>query len=272
MERVWTKRGEMTDYDKEVIEGMVREIWGEAKTDLERGCWPVLRVLITGRVWVDMGKDYEDEDDIDRLVAEDFPDEEDYIGPPERAILERLNYLYLEKKLEPLFVYTEDDCLCMRRFDPVTVWKWIPETLLVQIIGHELDRFGTDGPMAAEVIEQGDFYKALFNYFYKKHGPVALRIPMPSDTSYRYTGAMYLSSILLFGKPGCYDIPVNNICGHPGLPALFRLENTRPLSPEERKQHAELCEDFGELNFITNNELSFIINTLEANSESGPRP
>ena len=200
MERkVWTARGVMTDADKPVIAAIA----GKSK--------PAARIFVTGEA------------------------AEGYLGDEAVRLLVNINDVYYENNAasEPLFVETRKDTVRMTRFDPAFVWRCFYPGLLAELIEEEAARLGVG--MNPHDMEHFDFYEQMVADLRPKEGFI---VPVVKDRKSldEFYNAVYLSCLLLFGKPNYMDIPAAEHFAMPGVAEFMRSAEYRELNRIERKE------------------------------------
>ena len=226
--RSWTARGEMQEADKAVIQALVNKNLVAA------------RILVTGEV------------------------HERYIGDAAVRLLVNINDTLYENGavFEPLFVQTKDNTIRMTRFDPDVVWRWFHPDILVRLVADEAARLHVDiDPLG---MDHFDFYEEVVNCIRKK---ADLGIPIAwkdSDLDTYYT-ALYLSCLILFGKPGYLDIPVAQYFAQPAVVECLVEMDYRFLTTAELNKLEELGKKYCHIQALTNPELKFIVSLYERN-------
>jgi hypothetical protein len=222
----WTARGEMLSADKAVIQGI---------TDKNR---VAARIFVTGEV------------------------AESYIGEAATRLLTSVNDVYYENNAgaEPLFVNTRDDTVRMTRFDPRRVWGCFHPDVLVELVKAEIDRLGVDmDPWQMEYI---DFYQNMVAALKDTHGDAVAAVKKGAGIDGFYHG-VYLSCLLLFGKPGYMDIPVAEHFAQKEAADFLRNAEFLQLNEPERKKLELLRKDYGSIRVLTNPEMHFIVDFYE---------
>jgi hypothetical protein len=231
--RVWTARGVVTAGDKAVIKRIA-------------GHNPVAsRIFLTGEV------------------------HEDYIGETASILLTSINDVidgsmkghdgkYIE---EPLFVRTKQETIQMSRFEPEAVWKTFNPDLLQQIQKEEEKRLGIEVQL-----DEFDFYQSLISTFKAEHGGYIF----PDVEKYSgldvFYNIMYLSALLLYGKPGYMAVPVSQHFALPESADFIRAVKFRQLNKAEQKKIAELREKHKVVQGLTNPELKFLLSLYDADA------
>jgi hypothetical protein len=233
--RVWTARGVVTEADKHAI----LSIAGMNRV--------ASRIFLTGEV------------------------HEGYLGEAAAILLDATNDVIdgatkgFEgagvKIEEPLFIRTRQETIQMARFEPETVWRVIGMDLLQQIQAEEEKRLGVEVQL-----DEFDFYQSLTLTFKAGHGehifPVAEKYGSP-DVFYNI---MYLSALLLYGKPGYMAVPVSQHFALPENAGFIRAVKFRPLTKAEQKKMVELREKHKVVQGLTNPELNFLLSLYDADA------
>jgi len=160
--------------------------------------------------------------------------------------------------IEPLFTETLRKTIRMSRFDPKFVWKCFDPRKLVDLIDAESKRLEL-GMDAATELEYMDYYESIIHYMKEKNGeyfiPV-LKRHMNMDYHFCVT---YLTSLILFNKPGYMGVHVSEYFIDPVMLSYMRDMEYRNLTTEEQKEVKKLREKSGYLKALTNDELLFLV-------------
>jgi hypothetical protein len=222
----WTARGEMLDADKAVIQGI---------TDKNR---VAARIFVTGEV------------------------AESYIGDAATRLLISINDVYYENNAgaEPLFSDTLNDTIRMTRFDPRFVWRCFHPDILIDLVQAEIDRLGVD--MDPWGMNYCDFYQNMVVAMKDTHGEAVAVVKTGGDIDDLYRG-IYLSCLLLFGKPGYMDVPVAEHFAQRDAADFLRGAGIFQLNEPERKKLEGLRKDYGNIHSLTNPEMQFVADLFE---------
>jgi hypothetical protein len=221
-DKAWTKRGEMLDADKAVIRGMADKNLAAA------------RIFVTGEA------------------------AEYYIGEAATRLLVNVNDVYYKNKAAtaPLFVQTRQDTVRMTRFDPEFVWRCFSPDILTKLVEAEIDRLGVD--MDPWKMDRFDFYESMIAAVKIKTGDAAVAIKQGGSMDDFYN-AVYLSCLLLFGKPGYLDVPVAEHFAQRSAADYLRNMQAAALDEPARKKLAALRQEYGEIDALTNPEMLFVV-------------
>jgi hypothetical protein len=222
----WTARGKMISGDKAVI---------RAVADKNR---VAARIFVTGEI------------------------AESCIGEAATRLLTSVNDVYYENNAgeEPLFIDTRDETIRMVRFDPRRVWQCFHPDLLVELVQAEIDRLGIDmDPWQMEYI---DFYQNMVSALKDTHGEAVAAVKKGAGIDGFYHG-VYLSCLLLFGKPGYMDVPVAEHFAQKEAADFLRGAEFLQLNEPERKKLEGLRKDYGNIRALTNPEMHFVVDTYE---------
>jgi hypothetical protein len=222
----WTARGEITGADKAVIQGLA---------DKNR---VAARIFVTGEV------------------------AESYIGEAATRLLTSVNDVYYENRAgaEPLFINTRDDTIRMARFDPRIVWRSFHPDILVELVQAEIGRLGVDmDPWQMEYI---DFYQNMAAALKGTHGDAVAAAKKGAGIDGFYHG-VYLSCLLLFGKPGYMDVPVARHFAQKEAADFLRGAEFFQLNEPERKKLEVLRKDYSSIRALTNPEMHFVVDIYE---------
>jgi hypothetical protein len=222
----WTARGEMISADKPVIQGLV---------DKNR---VASRIFVTGEV------------------------AEGYIGDAATRLLLNINDVYYKDKAgcEPLFVQTRDDTIRMTRFDPEAVWRCLHPDILVELVRAEIDRLGVD--MDPWKMDYFDFYRNMVAEMKAGHGEAVAVVKQGSGIDDFYHG-VYLSCLLLFGKPGYMDVPVAEHFAPKEAADFLRSAGIFQLNEDEQKKLEALRKEYGNIQLLTNPEMHCIVDLYQ---------
>ena len=229
MERMaWTARGSMAPADRQVIEAVANKNKAAA------------RIFITGEV------------------------HESYVGEAAVRMLSSINDVFYERGAgqEPLFIETRQDTVRMARFEPRFVWGSFHPDLLVSLFEDESDRLGLG--MDPWDMEGFDFYESMIDFIKELHGPMKIPVVPPGGGLDEFYNAVYLSCLLLFGKPNYMDVPVAQHFADPVVAALMRKMKYRSISKAEQEGIAKLQKEYSGIVALTNPEMSAILSLYEA--------
>jgi hypothetical protein len=189
--RAWTARGMPTALDKQVIAALVDNNKMAA------------RIFVTGEV------------------------HKNYVGEVAYKLLVGINdTLYKNGATqEPLFVETMDGTVRMTRFDTSFVWRSFHPDILVGLLIDEAERLGVN--MDPFDMDHFDFYESMIAALKAENGEFIFPIVQKGGDKDAYYNAMYLSCLLLFGKPNFMDIPV--------------AQHFADLSAETQLKYAKYC-------------------------------
>jgi hypothetical protein len=223
----WTARGKMISADKTVIQGLV---------DRNR---VAARIFVTGEA------------------------AEYYIGDAATRLLVNANDVYYKNKAgcEPLFIQTRNDAVRMSRFDPEFVWRCFHPDILVGLVKEEIDRLGVD--MDPWKMDYFDFYQNMVAAIKETaHGDAVAMVQQSKSVGSFYHG-VYLSCLLLFGKPGYMDVPVAEHFAGPEAADFMRNAEVYRLNGAARENLAKLREEYGGIRSLTNPEMHYIVDLYE---------
>jgi hypothetical protein len=222
----WTAQGEMISADKPVIQGLV---------DKNRAA---SRIFVTGEV------------------------AEGYIGDAATRLLLNINDAYYNNKAgwEPLFINTRNSTVRMTRFDPEVVWRCFHPDILVGLVQDEITRLGVD--MDPWKMDYFDFYQNTIAAMKAAHGEAIAVVKKGSDIDDFYHG-VYLSCLLLFGKPGYMDVPVAEHFAQKEATDFLRSVGIFQLNEDEQKKLEMLRKEYGNIQLLTNPEMSFVVDLYE---------
>jgi hypothetical protein len=222
----WTARGAMINPDRAVIRGLA---------DKNR---VASRIFVTGEV------------------------AEGYIGEAATRLLMSINDVYYENKAgcEPLFVNTRSGSVRMTRFDPKAVWRCFHPDILVGLVQDEIARLGVD--MDPWKMDYFDFYQNMVTAMKASHGEAIAVVKKGSGIDDFYHG-VYLSCLLLFGKPGYMDVPVAEHFAQKEAADFLRSAGIFQLNEDGQKKLEALRKEYGNIQLLTNPEMSFVVDLYE---------
>jgi hypothetical protein len=224
--KAWTARGEMIGADRTVIQGLA---------DKNR---VAARIFVTGEV------------------------AEGYIGDAATRLLINANDIYYTNKAgcEPLFINTRDNTVRMARFDPEVVWRCFHPDILVGLVKDEIARLGVD--MDPWKMDYFDFYQNMVAAMKAAHGE-AVAVIKKGDSIDDFYHGIYLSCLLLFGKPGYMDVPVAGHFAQKEAADFLRDAGIFQLNEAEQKKLEGLRKEYGSIQALTNPEMNFVVDLYE---------
>jgi hypothetical protein len=220
----WTARGEpMTPVDKVLIRGLADEHKVAA------------RIFVTGEV------------------------AESYIGDAATRLLVNSNDTLYQNGVsqEPLFIQTKDDTIRMARFDPRFVWHCFHPDILVDLVQAEIDRLGVT--MDPWKMEYFDFYQNMVAAIKEAVNGDAVAMVQKRDDIDSFYHGVYLSCLLLFGKPGYMDIPVAEHFAQEDAAVFLQSVDVFRLNEAAQEKLIKLREEYGHIKALTNPEMHFIV-------------
>jgi hypothetical protein len=219
----WTARGEMIRADKPVIQGLV---------DKNR---VASRIFVTGEV------------------------AESYIGDAATRLLLNIKDVYYKDKAgcEPLFINTRNSTVRMTRFDPEVVWRCFHPDILVGLVQDEITRLGVD--MDPWKMDYFDFYQNMVAAMKAGHGEAVAVVKKGSGIIDDFYHGVYLSCLLLFGKPGYMGIPVAEHFAQKEAADFLRSAGIFQLDEDGQEKLDELRKEYGGIKALTNPEMHFIV-------------
>jgi hypothetical protein len=222
----WTKRGDMLPDDKHVIRGTVDN------------CLPAARIFVSGEA------------------------AEENLGEIAVKHLMNVNDVYYENGAgaEPLFVQTRRGTICMLRFDPRFVWRCFHPDVLVEAVQAEVHRLGVK--MDPWKMDYFDFYQNMTAAMKEAADGEAVAMVRGDSTEDFYHG-VYLSCLLLFGKPGYMDVPVAEHFAQKEAADFVRGAEVYRLNDAALVKLEELRKAYGGLKALTNPEVSFVVDLYE---------
>jgi hypothetical protein len=187
---------------------------------------------------------------------------EDYIGDAATRLLLSVNDVYYDNRAgcEPLFVNTRNGTIRMARFDPEVVWRCFHPDILVGLVQDEIARLGVD--MDPWKMDYFDFYQSMIAAVKAVRGEAVAAVKKGSGVNDFYHG-VYLSCLLLFGKPGYMDVPVAEHFARREAADFLRSAEIFQLNGNEQKKLEMLRKEYGNIQALTNPEMHFIVNLYE---------
>jgi hypothetical protein len=224
--KAWTARGVMIEVDKAVIQAMVEKNRAAA------------RIFVTGEV------------------------AEGYIGDAATRLLINANDIFYGNTAgcEPLFVNTRNDTVRMTRFDPELVWRCFHPDILTGLVQDEINRLGV--AMDPWKMDYFDFYQNMVAAMKALRGESTV-VLMKGDGIDGYYHSIYLSCLLLFGKPGYMDVPVAEHFAQQEAVDFLRGAEIFQLGDDEQKKLEGLRKEYGGIQALTNPEMHFIAGLAE---------
>jgi hypothetical protein len=187
---------------------------------------------------------------------------EEYLGEAATRLLVNVNDVYYKNKAAtaPLFVQTRQDTVRMTRFDPEFVWRCFSPDILVKLVEAEADRLGVE--MDPWKMDYFDFYQSMIASLKLKTGDAVAAVKSGSSLDDFYN-AVYLSCLLLFGKPGYMDVPVAEHFAQASAAGYLRNATAFKLNDAARKKLTDLRQEYGEIDALTNPEMHFVLDLYQ---------
>jgi hypothetical protein len=148
----------------------------------------------------------------------------------------------------------------MARFDPEAVWQYFHPDILVGLVQDEIDRLGVD--MDPWKMDYFDFYQNMIAAMKAAHGEAVAVVKKGSGIDGFYHG-IYLSCLLLFGKPGYMDVPVAGHFAQKEAADFLRSAEIFQLNEDEQKKLEALRKEYVDIQSLTNPEMSFVVDLYE---------
>jgi hypothetical protein len=102
--------------------------------------------------------------------------------------------------------------------------------------------------------------------FKAKHGEYIFPVVEKYSGLDVFYNIMYLSALLLYGKPGYMAVPVSQHFALSENADFIRAVRFRPLTKAEQKKIAELREKHKVVQGLSNPELNFLLNLYDADA------
>jgi hypothetical protein len=148
----------------------------------------------------------------------------------------------------------------MTRFDPEVIWRSFHPDILVGLVQDEIDRLGVD--MDPWKMDYFDFYKNMVAAIKEKSGDAVALVKKGSGIDLFYH-SVYLSCLLLFGKPGYMDVPVAEHFAQKEAAGFIRNAEVYRLNETAQEKLAVLRKDYSNIRSLTNPEMQFIVSLME---------
>ena len=225
--KAWTTRGKMLEVDHLLIEGIAD------KNSI------AARIFVTGEV------------------------REDYIGEAAVRMLTSINDTLYDNgaNLPPLFIETKNETIRMTRFDPQYVWRCIHPDILTSLFIDELKRFNLN--IDPRDLERFDFYESLIECIKEEKGDFIIPAKKKTGNLDWFYNSVYLSCLLLFGKPGYMDVHISEHFTDLTAEEHLKWAEYRSLTDKEIKEAVKLKEKYSAIDGLTNHELNFIVSLYE---------
>jgi hypothetical protein len=132
--------------------------------------------------------------------------------------------------------------------------------MLVKLSEAEADRLHV--PVDPWGMDVFDFYGEMARVIKNKVGDSIPIVWKGNDIDMFYS-AVYLSCLLLLGKPGYLDIPVAQYFAQDKAAAFMKAVGYRKLAADELGRLEGLRKNYGHIQALTNPELNFIVSLYE---------
>jgi hypothetical protein len=132
--------------------------------------------------------------------------------------------------------------------------------ILTGLIKAEAQRLGVE--MDLRTMELFDFYEQMIADMRPADGFTVPDVPGGGDME-DYFNAVYLSCLLLFGKPGYMDVSVSEYFAPPEAAAFLKETAFKRLNRFRQKEAERLRKDYGSIQAITNPEMAFVVGLYE---------
>jgi hypothetical protein len=223
----WTKRGEMLPDDKGTIQAIA------AKNLI------AARIFVTGEA------------------------AEGYIGDAATRLLVNINDTFYENGAgeEPLFIQTRNNTIRMTRFNPAFAWRCLHPDMLVGLVQAEINRLGV--AMDPLKMDYFDFYQNMTAAIKESAQGEAVAMVKKENSIDGFYHGVYLSCLLLFGKPGYMGVPVSEHFAQKEAADFLRGAEVFRLNEAAREKLAKLRREYGSIRALTNPELHFIVDLYQ---------
>ena len=226
----WTKRGVMAANDLDVMEAVVK-----------KDPSGIGRIAVTGEVHLSN------------------------IEWQRVAALQELNDLLDE----PLFITTKNKAVRMIRFEPEKVWRCIEPNLFASLVQEEEKRLG----VGVVILDEFDFYYSMIETLRQKitkvdeqRAYIACPIVENLKSVEDFYQFMYLTSLILFNKPGYMAVPITEHFVMPETVEYMKSVKFRHLNEYEADQYKHICKAAENRDGITNEELDFLAGLFDSYS------
>jgi hypothetical protein len=107
-----------------------------------------------------------------------------------------------------------------------------------------------------------DFYQNMVAAIKAKYGEAVAAVKREDSIDGFYQG-VYLSCLLLFGKPGYMDVPVAEHFAQKEAADFLRGADIFQLNDADRQRLEGLREEYGNIRALTNPEMGFVVDLYE---------
>jgi hypothetical protein len=209
--------------------------------------------------------------DKDEMAARIFvtgESSEKYLGNSAVDLLVSINDVFYEKGagFEPLFVQTRNNTVRMLRFDPEFVWGSFHPDIFVRLAGDEVRRLGMG--MDPFALDYFDFYESVVDSMRKLAQGYAIAAVKAAGTLEDFYHGIYLSCLLLYGKPGYMGEAVAEHFATEDAAAFVRDVELLRLDGNAVKKVESLRKEFGGIKAVTNPEVNFLVDLYESDRKT----
>jgi len=141
------------------------------------------------------------------------------------------------------------------------VWRSFHPDIFVGLVIEEAKRLGVK--MDPFEMDHFDFYESMITALKAEKGEFIFPIVQKGGDINAYYNAMYLSSLLLFGKSNFLDIPVAQHFTDLLAEIQLKYAKYRELNVVQQKELIKLRKQYGHIQALTNPEIDFIISLYE---------
>jgi len=113
------------------------------------------------------------------------------------------------------------------------------------------------------MMDHFDFYESIIAALKAEKGEYIFPIVQKGGDMDSYNNAVYLSCLILFGKPGFLDVPVAQHFAGESAEVQLKYAKYRELSLKQQKELIRLRNLYGHIQALTNPELDFIVSLYE---------
>jgi hypothetical protein len=187
---------------------------------------------------------------------------ESYIGDDAAGLLISINDTLYENGggCEPLFVRTRSSTIRMTRFNAEFVWRCFHPDTLVDLVQDEADRLGVD--VDPWKMDYFDFYQNMITAIKDKSGDAVAFVNERGGLDNFYH-EVYLSCLILFGKPGYMDVPVETHFAQKEAADFLRCAEVYRLNEAALVKLEALREQYGGIRCLSNPEMHFVVDLME---------
>jgi hypothetical protein len=127
----------------------------------------------------------------------------------------------------------------------------------VELVQAEINRLGVT--MDPWKMDYFDFYQNMVAAIKETAHGEAVAMVQKSESIDSFYHGVYLSCLLLFGKPGYMDVPVAEHFAGPEAADFMRNAEVYRLNEAAQEKLAKLREEYGTVRLLTNPEMHYVV-------------